>query len=576
MTLIVYFGGIIGYLHEVSVVLLVAGGACFIWFIVEKAAKKNMSFGHISLLDGFYLIGTALFIGIVLFSKFQHYDNFSHWSVVVKYMLSADAFPNSSAELIDFSNYPLGTSSWIYYVCSFSSKNQGVMMAAQGILIFACLYSLFGIIKEKRRFLLYAVLATGCCFLSIFNVTIRINNLLVDFVLPVMTLAAWSVIYRYQDEPEKCFSLLVPVLGLLFIVKTTGAIYVAFSLTYWLYIILSKKEQRRIKNAAYLFSTVLVSMVSTLLWRYRVSTVFAEVENKFDFSVQDIGSSLGGKTADEIREIAEAFLHAVCDISSTPTIGYVCFNLAAVFLCICVRHYLKTGWRLEKVLPALNIMVIIYYAGILGMYIFSMPTDEALVLAGFERYASSIIVLFAGGIIMCVTTDAESSFYVKLGTADDRFKSFKSPETKRRYQSSVMAALFVGSILLMSEYNGLAYNKAQYDDSLPRVIETVTGDRWYADGKEDKTRYLFYGSDRDGQMTNYYFTYIARYFMFAPNIDAICAFYEDNLLNLLNNYDYLVIIEPDAEEKQLLKKYFGVDGEAGFYEVTELLRHNNA
>ena len=39
-----------------------------------------------------------------------------------------------------------------------------------------------------------------------------------------------------------------------------------------------------------------------------------------------------------------------------------------------------------------DISIVTYYIGILLMYLTAMPTDEALELAGFERYASSIVI----------------------------------------------------------------------------------------------------------------------------------------------------------------------------------------
>ena len=58
--------------------------------------------------------------------------------------------------------------------------------------------------------------------------------------------------------------------------------------------------------------------------------------------------------------------------------------------------------------------------------------------------------------------------------------------------------------------------------------------------------------------------------LFADHVDGICLFYEDNIVNLLNNYDYLIIVESDKNEKHLLKKYFNVDGKETVYKVEDL------
>lgn len=66
-----------------------------------------------------------------------------------------------------------------------------------------------------------------------------------------------------------------------------------------------------------------------------------------------------------------------------------------------------------------------------------MPLDEALRLAGFERYASSIVILFAGGLVLCAAVDIEKSFYYRYGELPD-YRAFKTVESKGRYQKGII------------------------------------------------------------------------------------------------------------------------------------------
>ncbi|WP_415985382.1 hypothetical protein [Holdemanella biformis] len=108
------------------------------------------------------------------------------------------------------------------------------MLFLQGLIIFSSFYCLFGIIEEKKRFLLYSFLAAGCSLLSIFNITIRINNLLVDFILPTMCLASIAIIYTYRNDLKKAW-ILIPILGLLTIIKSTGSLFVLIAIIYYMY-----------------------------------------------------------------------------------------------------------------------------------------------------------------------------------------------------------------------------------------------------------------------------------------------------------------------------------------------------
>ena len=246
--------------------------------------------------------------------------------------------------------------------------------------------------------------------------------------------------------------------------------------------------------------------------------------------------------------------------------GILGFHAAAIIASVFAAVLLKKSWNLWKALIALDVVLIGYYLGILGLYIFSMPLDEAIRLAGFERYASSIVVLFAGGLVLCATVDIENSFYYRTGELP-AFQSFKTVESKDRYQKGVIFFMALAITILMSEYNGMQTIRRSYETTLPYKVYQVTGDRWYSDGEVDESRYLFYASDVDSQVTDYYLQYIGKYMLYASNVDGICAFYEDNLVNLLSSYDYLVLVESDGEAKHLLKKYFGVSGQEGIYRI---------
>ena len=108
------------------------------------------------------------------------------------------------------------------------------MLVVQAAFIFSCFYAVLGIVRSRRSFLPYAVLGAGCSLLTFFNVTIRINNLLVDFVLPVLTMACWAVVDRYNGDVRRELKLLVPLMAELIVVKSTGVVFVAFVLAYHL------------------------------------------------------------------------------------------------------------------------------------------------------------------------------------------------------------------------------------------------------------------------------------------------------------------------------------------------------
>ncbi|WP_340031513.1 hypothetical protein NSQ20_31280 [Paenibacillus sp. FSL K6-1122] len=561
---IVFLSGLAGQLFTGSLVILIIGLLLYggmLFLRLRRGASLRMSF---SIFQFSFLAGTFVFLLVLFQNQLTHYDNFSHWAIVLKQMLSTDAFPTPDSNLIDFKNYPLGTSSFIYYVCRFMGHSQSVMLLAQGLLIFSCFYAMFGIVSEKKRFLLYAFLGLGLSTLSFFNLTIRITNLLVDFLLPIYALAILAVIYQYRNEIQKACIVVPPLAGLLTIIKSTGIIFAAIGLIFLVYTWLKHKQKFDWKTALAVVGTICVALIPYFGWSWRMATVFQGIDNKFDVATSGIQA---GKTPEQMRDILWTFLKASTDLTTRPVIGIVIFQLIAIAASVFAIVVLKKKWNLWKALIALDVVLLLYYAGILALYLFSMPLDEAIVLAGFERYASSIVVLFAGGLVLCAAIDLERSFHYRIGEVPD-YQSFKTVETKGHYQKGIIGCMAVAATILLSEYNGIVSIAQSYDTTLPYKIHAVTGDRWYSGGQEDNNRYLFYASDRDQQVTNYYMQYVGKYFLYAPHVDGIVLFYEDNMDNLLSGYDYLVVVETDLNAKWLLKKHYGIDMQEGIYKIT--------
>lgn len=565
---IVYFCGLLGVLLEGAVAVFALGIILFAGFIYGFVRKKIVPRIRFSLFALCFLAGSIMFFSLLIQCRLIHYDNFSHWAVVLKQMLSTNAFPTASSDLIDFKNYPLGTASFLYFVCRFVGHAQAVMIAAQGLLIFACFYAMFGIITEKKRFLLYAFLAMGCTILSVFNFTIRINNLLVDFLLPIYLLVLLTIVYQYRTDIKKACFAVIPVAGFLTIIKNTGVIFAVLGLVYMAYIVFKHRSVPLWKRLVLYLCALAGSSLPYIAWNLHMAIGFSDVTNKFSVSAGNFQSIQMTKTADDIHSIISLFIKSVFDFSSRPTIGIIAFHVAAVILCVFASIFLKKKWNLWKVLIVSDVVLVLYYLGILCLYIFSMPLDEALRLAGFERYASSIVILCAGALILCATVDIEHSFYYRTGEVPS-YMAFKDVESKRKYQEIIIVCLAIAISMLMSEYNGILSIQRSYSSTLPYKVSAVTGDRWYSNGQEDESKYLFYASDTDQQVTDYYLQYLGRYFLYAPNVDGICLFYEDNMDNLLSNYDYLVITESDAVEKRLLDKHYMVQGQEGIYKITK-------
>lgn len=584
LTLAIYAASLLGLLLPMTLILASVG----LIFGIKKCInlhRNPLPWERFSLFSLLFGIGTVIFLALLYRIQLVHYDNFTHWALMVKELCVTHALPTTDSVLIEFLNYPPGASLWIYFVCFIAGTGQNMMIFAQGLLVFACFYAIFGIINQKSRFLLYTILATGLSFLALLNISIRIDNLLVDFLLPMLTLAALAMVYILRDNLTGTLRTIAPVVGLLSIVKNTGLIYLAIILLYLLYTTVSC---RRINTREQVVETEFAQIyrydtfwwiilkfvcactlycVPYALWLFRVNTVLAGAENKFDVNVEQINSQFGGKTLAEVQEIIELFVKTSLDISQLATRGIVLFTVFAIVAAFVGKIILRKKWCIGKVTIAMLMVVALYYAGILAMYVFQMPADEALILAAFDRYTASVVMLFGGALAMAFTIDVENSFYYRVGEVPAA-RSFRSIETKNRYMQGIVGCMMALFLLLSSEYNGMLYNSTQYAQTFPYKMQQIVGDSWEEEVSD--ARYLVFATDSDAQMTSYYTHYVARYFLRANQVDCICAFYADNIYNLVENYDYLIIVETTEEEMQLMQDYFGFDGQVGVYPVQEL------
>lgn len=540
ISLFLYAGALTGMLNPSSW-LVVGAGLLGFGFFIKNVAEKNVSFPAPTLFSVCFGSGILIFTVLTLGFRFEHYDNFSHWAMTVKSMLITDQLPDAGNQLVTFKNYPPGCAVFIYYVCKFLGNAQGVMLLAQNSILFSCFLAVFGIIKEKQRFLLYSFLGMGCSLLSYLNLTIRINNLLVDFLLPLLAMAAIAVVYQSRDSLWKTSLCTALILGFTCIVKNTGIVFAGFVLAYYIWNIGKKKGIAAWIKAVTVCMTVCLSLIPYAVWNLYVRCRFSGIEQKFQLAFGKQESLAVSK--EQYGQITEEFVKAAFSISNRAILAFFLCNIAAVLAVLFVRIFLKKQWKLGRVLIVVDLMTIVYHIGILGLYLFSMPEEEAVRLAGFDRYACSIMVLAAGLLFMQATIDMEHSFAVRI-EGNGTYRAFSSPAAKRRYQYMVLATMMIGVNFLYSEINGLLYIQSNYSQSLAGRMETLAGDRWQEE--EDQRKYLVAASDREGQVSNGEVYYVSRYFLNAPNVEVTERLDAGNMDEIKKEYDVLIILDESA------------------------------
>lgn len=543
--LVLFWGALAGALKQTADLLLLGGLAGSVIFLILLCRKK-IRFPGLSLCGVCFAAGTAVFVWLTLDLKLVHYDNFSHWALIVKYLLSADQLPGADTELIPFRDYPPGSSLFIYYICRYAGHSQGVMLLAQNILILACFFSVFGVVREKRRFLLYSSLGMGCAVLSYLNLTIRINSLLVDFLLPLLAMASIALSYRCGEEKGRLCILQILLLGYTGIVKSTGMFFAGTAGVYALWKIVRPEKTPQGKGVRKLLYAALLIIGMTLpllAWRYHLKTDLAGFTGKFESGGKageaPVGEELYGSV---IRD----FITAALDPAGRAVQIFLLCNVLALAAVLYARFKMKRRWNLGRILVAADTVVFLYYAGMLYMYLYTMPAEESLRMAGFERYACSVMVLAAGMLIMGAVTDMEGSFAVSI---DERgaYRAYSSPAAKRRYQYAVLGTFLVAVNFLYSEVNGLRSIRQGYNDTLPGQAERIVGDHWYEGTGTDEKSYLIVASDREGQVSDGEVRYVCRYFLWAEDVEVTDGTDREMLAEAEKNFDQVIVLDPEAD-----------------------------
>lgn len=547
------------------------GIALFVYYAIKKRLGIVFNLSELNITNVLFCVALGITFASLIHVRYMHYDNFSHWGLVVKNMLITDAIPNASSAIIDFKTYPLGSSSFVYYFCRIVGNSEGIMLIGQALIIFACFYAMFGVIRDPKRLMPASLLALCCACMTFYNISIRINNLLVDFLLPLLALTAIAIMVIYRRDFKRAALLSVPVLAMLVATKNSGVFFAAMALAFLLYLAIKARKWSNTKRGKTLLVCVIsiaLVLLPLIIWNVHTSREFSGVLSKHTMSVDNFNEMYAEKTPEIISQIAKTFADAVFDLNSLATSGILIFNIVALAVYLLARFAAKKKWLLLRALIAIDITIIIYYAGILAMFLFTMPTAEALILAGFERYASSVVIFMIGALDICAVYDIENSFYIQQGEKRD-YMAFKSIWTKNIYQTVTMVFAAVMAVIILSEFNGMTVQNEEYAESLPAHVQEVVGDNWDA---LNENRYLVYATDTDRQISDYYVQYVMRYMLYAPEVDAI--FDAETFVNQLKEYDYFILLEPTTDINRFIGQYTQAEDPTGIYPTTLFTQQN--
>lgn len=551
--LLLYVFAMLGWLTGgIWAVTLVGVGMLVIWTLLGHRGRGSVPFEGLHLFD-FWMIGLGLaMIAVLGHSPLVHYDNFSHWAVMVKFLTFTGHLPGAHDAIISFTSYPPATALFMTQFVHWVGYSEGAMLIAQFLLIWAASYAVFAVLRDRSRALTSFVLCLAIAVTYVFNINIRLNNLLVDYVLPVLAVAGLVGIYVYRQHPWLQAGHVALVGASLLLVKNSAAFFVAIMVGYYLYIVIRQERgrwTRQVLRVSGRLAGTLAMMVGPFLWwEWHVKHTFTE--SKHEISAQAYRQQLTHEGTTAVVKIGHQFLKQIFSGNSLSTEGILLINVVLLASWVLFRVFNRQRTPLFRVALLLDGIFLLYYGSLFGMYVLSMPYAEAIALDGFERYMSSVVVmnLLIGAMVLARYLDV--GFHEQDFTKRD-LRAFRSIGTKNAYQMSSFLMIFFAIIMMYSEINGTTFTNRMNHATLP-VQMARTGRQW----THLNHRRVLVVDPHAGDVDSYYAGFLANYYYFTDK-----AVGQENFM------------ESPAQFRQNLQRYQYVSIPEYHHTFTVMMRH---
>lgn len=323
-------------------------------------------------------------------------DDISHWGLVARYLLDHDAFPDGSASIVFFQSYPLGSASFIYYVCRTVCNWEGMWVIAQSLLMGLFFLPLLAHIQKNRAYLIPVALGL---FVYLFKSNRGVVNLQVDWLLGFFGLGAAAALTAHRNDLKRAVWIAVPAILAVVYIKNSGMFFALLTLLILARIARSQGCSKR-TIAALLILGTLGFAAAYGLWTLHVRLSYpAGLSTKHAISLQTYARQASAKGPAFILKIAVNML-----LEWVHPHFYQCFAalfMAGSFCLVALTGRTHPELRAEaravrRRLAGCIAVYAVWYAMIFGMYIFSMPEGEALVLASYFRYNATGLICMIG------------------------------------------------------------------------------------------------------------------------------------------------------------------------------------
>lgn len=225
LTLLIFWLGVIDKLELATNFLYVLG--LMIFGVVFSAKKIRWTLLEIK---DFKFVTTTLFVfwgatSIWLTDfKFIGYDEFSHWALIVKYLVENNKYPDVNSYIM-FMQYPPGTAVFQYYFLRSSAHSEQGIVFANLTMLIGCIIFLTSLAKST----LTKVTLILSCILIHYILRYDLSFIFVDALLGayLAVILFGSVLILRENDIERTaiiVLLLLPIIGFMQYIKHVGLV----------------------------------------------------------------------------------------------------------------------------------------------------------------------------------------------------------------------------------------------------------------------------------------------------------------------------------------------------------------
>lgn len=560
---ILYLSSLVNILFPTSLMIYFLG---ILLFIYSSVKAKGLTIGNLLKHTNFVTFGMLFYVGIYIVTLWNqsllHYDNFTHWATIVKFLYLEDRLPAVADRIISYNTYPVGSSLYLYYITKYVGFSDGIMLVGQFLIIAAAQFTIFGVVKDRRRLLPNAIIFASFGVMTYLNFSIRFNNLLVDLLIAVLAISAISILFLQEYDFFQSSFLISIILAFLVLVKTSALFFVICIIMSHMMTSIQNDEYE--KNVKFYLSSLLlfIPIIFNQLWGTHVKDVFAGMASKkHEIVAGSIASVLEGNLSTNQHIILSHYIKTVFSIHTLTSLQIIVIFSSFILFTLIIGIKFKI-WKTNLIVLSTSVlMTILYYFGNLIMYLTAMPVEEAKRIAGFERYILTIIVIHFFVFIIQGVRQIDDVFYEKT-YAKRNNKSFKNFTNKKLYENTTLFAILIFLEFIISDTNGMVkQNTLQPKEQL--ILKRLSKEKNYEEGK------FLIVSDNKELVDNYFLSYYSRYQLWNSKVDARYDFMlsKDRFEKLIKKYDGIFLLNDHYTFKANVYKMTNKKIKPGYYSL---------